>query len=135
MRFYLEIASYSVFAAEIPTINQIIHNRGGFHGRLTEKIHLKPFNLSEAEEYLQKRNVCLDRKQLIEVYMVTGGVAKYLKHVERGLSSAQIIQSLCFDEEGFLHTEFESLYRSLFQHSERHLQIIRALAKSHKGLT
>ena len=116
-------------------INRIIHNRGGFHGRLTERIHLKPFNLNEAEQYLQNRNIHLSRKQLVEVYMVTGGVAKYLKHVERGQSSAEIIQNLCFDEDGFLHTEFESLFRSLFDQSEKHMQIIKILAKSHKGLT
>lgn len=117
-------------------IKKIIHNRGGLYGRLTQKLHLKPFSLLETEKYLtEKKGISLDRKQLTEVYMVTGGVAKYLDHLKRGVSSAQMIQDICFSSHGFLKDEFMPLFSSLFDDSERHMNIIRALGKSHKGLT
>jgi len=116
-------------------INKIIHNRGGLHGRLTQKIQLQPFSLLETENYLKAKNIFFDRKQLIEIYMITGGVAKYLDHIDKGLSSTQIIQTLCFSPNGFLKDEFHPLFTSLFGDSEKHLAIIKSLAKSHKGLT
>jgi len=116
-------------------IKKIIQNKGGFYGRLTQKIHLQPFSLLETENYLKKKNIIFDRKQLIEIYMVTGGVAKYLDHLEQGLSSTQLIQKLCFSENGFLKDEFDSLFASLFDDSEKHLSIVKALSSSHKGMT
>ncbi|GAB5411456.1 MAG: hypothetical protein ChlgKO_05700 [Chlamydiales bacterium] len=117
-------------------IKKIVHNRGGLYGRLTQKLHLEPFSLHETENYLkEKKNIVLDRKQITEIYMVTGGIAKYLDQVERGLSSEQIIQELCFSKNGFLKDEFASLFSSLFDNSERHMSIVRAIGKSHKGLT
>jgi len=36
-------------------INKIINNTGGLHNRLTEKIHLEPFDLHNTREYLNSR--------------------------------------------------------------------------------
>lgn len=116
-------------------IKKIVNNRGGLHGRLTRKIHLQPFSLCETELFLRAKNIMLDRKQLVELYMVTGGIAKYLEQAEPGLSSAQIIQKLCFTQHGFLRSEFQPLLASLFEDSELHIAIIKALAKTRKGLT
>ena len=116
-------------------IKKIIHNRGGLHGRLTRKIYLEPFSLFEAEQYLKARGIYLDRKQLTEIYMVTGGVAKYLGQVQKGLSSSQVIHNLCFESQGFLKDEFHPLFASLFGKAEHHLSIVKYLAKSHKGKT
>lgn len=116
-------------------INKIINNRAGLYGRLTEKIQLQPFSLLETEYYLQSKNIHLDRKQIVEIYMVTGGTAKYLNHIKKGLSSSQIIQSLCFSAHGFLATEFRRLFESLFTHSKRHISVLEALAGKRQGLT
>ena len=115
-------------------INKIIKNRGGLHGRLSKKIHLLPFSLSEAEEFLQNRGISLDRKQFIELYMVTGGVAQYLKQIEAGKSAAQNINELCFQPSGYLFNEFYDLYASLFNKFDRHMRVIEVLAKARKGL-
>ena len=116
-------------------INKVICNRGGLHGRLTKQINLQPFSLVETESYLNVKGICLDRKQLTEIYMVTGGVAKYLGQIEKGLSSSQVIHNLCFEPQGFLKDEFYPLFSSLFENSEHHLSVIKYLAKSHKGKT
>ena len=65
--------------------------------------------------------------------MALGGIPKYLTYVERGLSSTQIINKICFG--GPLTDEFDELYSSLFENHEQHVAMIRALAKRHQGLT
>jgi len=42
---------------------------------------------------------------------------------------------LFFDANAALRDEFTQLYASLFEHHERHLKVIRALARKHSGLT
>lgn len=116
-------------------IDKVIKNRGGLHGRISKKIHLLPFSLSEAESFLHSRGIQLDRKQFVELYMVTGGVAQYLKQVEVGKSAAQTINDLCFQPSGYLFNEFDDLYASLFNNYERHIKVIKALAKNRGGLS
>ncbi len=114
-------------------IKKIIRDRGGLHGRLTAKIRLLPFDLQETEKFLSNRGVLLDRKQLINIYMAIGGVAKYLTFIEKGQSSLQIINQLCFN--GPLFKEFDDLYSSLFEHHARHITVVKALAEISSGLT
>ena len=116
-------------------MSKIIYNRGGLHGRLTRQIHLKPFSLFEAEYFLNAKGMHLDRKQLTEIYMVTGGVAKYLGQIKKGLSSSQVIHDLCFKQQGLLKDEFYPLFASLFGSAEHHLSVVKYLAKFHKGKT
>jgi hypothetical protein len=66
--------------------------------------------------------------------MALGGVAKYLVNIPAGKSSTQIINELCFSPQGFLFSEFTDLYESLFDESEKHIAIVRALAKRRTGL-
>jgi uncharacterized protein len=47
----------------------------------------------------------------------------------------QNIDDICFSDEGPLKTEFSRLYVSLFDQAERHIAVIRALAKGQQGLT
>ncbi|MEI6241908.1 MAG: ATP-binding protein [Chlamydiota bacterium] len=116
-------------------IRNIINNKGGLHGRVTRKMRLLPFTLLETEEYLTSRNIELDRKQIIDIYMAIGGVPKYLSYVARGKSSAQNINDMCFSLNGGLYNEFDNLYKSLFENYEHHITIVRTLAKAIEGLT
>lgn len=116
-------------------IRNIINNKGGLHGRVTRKMRLLPFTLSETEKYLKWRNIELDRKQIIDLYMVMGGVPKYLSYVERGKSTAQIVNEVCFTLNGGLFNEFDNLYKSLFDHYDYHIAIVKTLSKNANGLT
>jgi uncharacterized protein len=115
-------------------IKNIVNNKGGLHGRINYKINLKPFNLHETELFLNSRNIQLNRKQLVDLYMCIGGVAQYLKYVRRGLSSEQNINNLCFQSRGELYYEFDNLYRSLFKNHTAHISVVRSLSKSRQGL-
>jgi predicted AAA+ superfamily ATPase len=114
---------------------KLIHNKGGLHNRITRQIHLKPFTLQETENYLKSRHVVLDRYQVLQLYMVTGGIPQYLKDVQPGHSATQTIDRLCFEPQGILVDEFSKLYASLFDRPENHVKIVRGLGDKRKGLT
>lgn len=116
-------------------IRNIINNKGGLYGRITRKIRLLPFTLSETERYLKSRHIALERKQIIDIYMAIGGVPKYLSYIARGRSAAQIINEVCFSINGALYQEFDNLYKSLFDNFEHHIAIVKALSKATDGLT
>ena len=116
-------------------IQKVLNDRGGLHNRVTRRMRLLPFDISETAAYLYQRGVRLDHYQLMEIYMAMGGVPQYLKEVKRGESAAQAINRICFSKDGFLHTEFPNLFRSLFDNSDYHTEVIRALAKKGKGLS
>ena len=116
-------------------IDKIINNRGGLHNRVTQTIRLLPFTLGETQRYLQSKNIILDQYSQLQLYMAMGGIPHYLRNINPGESTAQIIDRLCFAKDGPLKNEFNNLYKSLFAHSENHELVIRALAHKGKGLT
>lgn len=116
-------------------ITKLIHNRGGLHNRITRRMRLEPFALKECEEFFKTRNGAFNRYQLVQLYMVMGGIPFYLDLVEPRQSAAQNINRLCFGEGGMLRTEFDELYRSLFKNAEKHEAVIEALSTKTKGLT
>lgn len=116
-------------------IRKVVHNKGGLHNRITKRIHLQPFDLCETERFFQSKNVTLDRYQILQIYMVMGGIPHYLKEVEDGKSAMQNIEELCFTGTGVLSDEFQKLYPALYDNPENHVAIITALAQKWKGLT
>lgn len=116
-------------------VSQILNNKGGLYGRLSAHLRITPFNLTTTEKYLQSRNIHLPRAQICEIYMITGGVPKYLSYLEPGQSAAQCIHSLCFTPQAPLAGEFYKLYHSLFRNPEPHFSIVQTLAKKHYGLS
>lgn len=116
-------------------ITHVVRDKGGLHNRITRRIHLQPFNLHETEAFLQSRSVRLDRYQILQLYMAMGGVPHYLKEIEAGQTAVQNIDRICFSGQGLLREEFEQLYPALFEQSEHHIRIIRALSSTWQGLT
>ena len=117
-------------------VNKLINNHGGLHNRLTNKILLHPFTLFECEQYSEVNKLGLSRYQIVENYMIMGGIPFYWSLLKRELSLAQNIDNLFFnqDVDGLTH-EYEQLYASLFNNPEPYMQIITALSKKKKGLT
>jgi len=107
----------------------------GLHNRVTGRIFLEPFTLAECETYFRTRGVRYERKQIADCYMAFGGIPFYLRLMDKARSLPQNIDRLCFGKAAPLAGEFEELYHSLFRNPNRHIGIVRALAKKHKGLT
>lgn len=117
-------------------IAKVIQDKGGLHNRLTApSMKLEPFTLGESSRYLQSRNIKLTKYDQLTLAMVMGGVPHYLKEAKPGQSAAQIIDRSCFQKTGLLRDEFRRLYSSLFEHFERHVDIVRELAEHPQGLT
>ncbi|MGE9312149.1 AAA family ATPase [Niabella sp. CJ426] len=116
-------------------IQKIIKNKGGLHNRITRQIRLLPFNLGETQQFLKSRGIDYTLYDITQVYMAMGGVPHYLEKLRKGASVAQNIDQLCFEKDGTLKNEFNQLYASLFDDSEKHLTIIKTLANSNKGIT
>jgi len=116
-------------------ITKFLRHKGGLHNRVTRRILLEPFTLSETEQFLETRKINWDRPQIVEFQMAMGGIPFYLNLIERGDSPAQSIQKLLFAKGAPLANEFEELYASLFEHHERHLAVIHALAQKQQGLS
>lgn len=116
-------------------IQQLLSARGGLHNRVTHRIRLPPFTLSETEQYFASRSMNLGRYQILELYAALGGVPYYLKQIERGDSASVAIDRTCFANDGALRDEFAKLYASLFEHSDRHVRVVRALGAKPRGLT
>lgn len=115
-------------------IQKVVKSTGGLHNRITKRLQLKPFTLSETEHYLQSRNIKLNRYHIVQLYMTMGGIPHYLKEIEPGKSVVQNIDTICFSETGLLREEFLDLYPALFENAENHVAVIRALAKKKQGM-
>lgn len=115
-------------------INELINNTGGLYNRVTHPIQLDPFTLSECEAFFKAKSPGFDRYQLLQLYMVFGGIPFYLDAIDTRKSATQNINALCFTPRGKLRNEFEKLYASLFKKADKHIAIIEALAQKSMGL-
>jgi AAA+ ATPase superfamily predicted ATPase len=117
-------------------IKKIIRNRGGLHNRITQKIKLEPFTLSEVKAFFKYKRIRLPDIEILKLYMTFGGIAEYLEHIQPGDSSITAIDRICFQKGAQLEYEFDEVFKSLFEEGSYHEQIIHTLAKGPKiGMT
>lgn len=116
-------------------LNKVIHNKGGLYNRLTYKLKLNPFTLHQCREYTQCENLAFSDTQIMELYMILGGIPYYWNLLEKGLSVAQNVDRLFFSEDAPLENEYNCLFASIFRAPKDYLLIIESLSKKKKGLT
>lgn len=116
-------------------LTNIINNHGGLYGRVTFEIKLKPFTLRECEQFLSSKEICMSRYDVIQAYMMVGGIPYYLRYFNKRLSLAQNINEIFFADEAPLKDEFNRMFASLFKNAEPIKQIIKAIASKNKGIT
>lgn len=114
---------------------KIANNKGGLFNRQTGRLYLEPFKLYEVEKYLQSRGINWSRRDIVECYMVMGGIPYYLSLLDAQLSYKQNIDALFFKKKGELWDEFEHLYKSLFSNSDSYVKVVEALSEKKGGLT
>ncbi len=98
-------------------IKKIINNKGGLYNRVTRTLVLEPFLLDEAALFLSASGIKLNHKQVLDLYMVFGGIPHYLALIKKGQSAKQSIDEICFHKGGELINEFERLFNSLFKNA------------------
>ncbi|MBB72201.1 MAG: AAA family ATPase [Legionellales bacterium] len=116
-------------------LDNLINAKGGLYNRLTNTLLLQPYDLSQTKEFLAARQIKLSHKQILDTYMITGGIPHYLKQIKKSKSAVQNINDMCFKQDGLLYDEFNRLFASLFENAELNLNIVREIAKARYGLS
>lgn len=115
-------------------VNKIFKNHGALYNRVTVKIHLHPFCLSECKKYADSLKLKLSLRQIMEGYMIMGGIPFYWSFLRRGLSLAQNIDRMFFSPDADLEEEFEALYASLFKNPSPYIQVVTVLSSTQQGM-
>lgn len=115
-------------------IEHFIDNKGGLYNRVTRILELNPFSLRETSDFLRQKGIKLNKTQVLELYLMLGGIPHYLSLVQKEISAAQAIDELCFKKSGELVKEFDRLFSSLFTDGEAYADIIRTIGKYRYGI-
>ncbi len=115
-------------------VKNIINNAGGLYNRVTQRIKLDSFNLTETKEYLRSKSIDYDFKQVSEIYMVMGGIPFYLSQIKKNYSLSQNINKIFFSKQSNLHNEYNLLLTSLFENSVDYDRLLRGIARYRYGV-
>ena len=88
----------------------------------------------ETKLFLSQQGIKLSNKQVVQLYMVTGGIPYYLSLAKKGLSVTQLIEHLAFKPTSLLFKEFDNLLASLFEEAAPYIELINIIAKHHYGI-
>lgn len=116
-------------------LDNFIEDKGGLYGRATNSMKLSPFTLKECEDFFNDRGVKMTRYNIIQAYMVLGGIPYYMNYFNPSYSLAQNIDALFFAKNPKLDDEFERLFNSIFDKANDCMAIVRALGKRRYGYT
>ena len=116
-------------------MDKLVENPGGLHARITCNIYVRPFTLKETKEYLKSQGMALDDYQILQLYMILGGIPFYLSLLDPSESILSNIDRLFFRKNGELRTEFDELYNAIFNKSDKYLEVVDLLNKHKEGLT
>lgn len=116
-------------------LSNLSRSKGGLYGRLTDEIKVSPFTLKECEEYFDHENIELSRYDIVQSYMVFGGIPYYLSYFRKGYSFERNADMILFGSKPRLKDEFNRLFKAIFTNAEDCKQIIRLLATRNYGFT
>lgn len=115
--------------------DKLINNHGGLYGRVTHEIKLEPFSLRECELLFEERGIKLSRYDIVQSYMIFGGIPYYLNSFQRGRSLAQNVDALLFSKGAVLKFEYDRLFSSIFNNPDMMKTIVKTLSGRSMGYT
>lgn len=115
-------------------LDKLINNNGGLYNRTTRDIHIHPFTLAETETYFQSRGVVMDRYDIVQAYMIVGGIPYYLSLFEKGNSLAQNIDAMFFSRGNKMEKEYGRLFQSMFADNDKYRRIVECIGKHRYGI-
>lgn len=71
--------------------------------------------MKECEQYYENKQIKLSRYDIVQSYMVLGGIPYYLSYFDSGQSLAQNIDNLFFVKNAKLRDEFDRLFASVLK--------------------
>ena len=114
-------------------LDKLINNHGGLYNRVTREIKLEPFSLFECEQLLADKGIALSKYDIVQSYMILGGIPYYLNYIGRGKSLAQNIDELFFSKNAILREEYDRLFSSAFNNPEMMKKIVEFLSTKSAG--
>ena len=114
-------------------LDKLIHNHEGLYNRLTCQLKLSPFCLNECEEYYRSIGVNMSRYDIVQSYMVMGGIPYYMGYLDIRMSLAQNIDALFFKKNALLTDEYGHLFSSIFTNPEEMKRIVEFLSGKNAG--
>ena len=115
-------------------LENVIHDYGGLHGRLTEKMQLLPFTLNECEQYFKAHHFRMSRYEIALCHMILGGIPYYMDLFRNDKTLTENIDDMFFANES-AKQEFRDVYVGLFKSSEKYIDIVKALGRKFYGMT
>lgn len=116
-------------------LDKLINSHGGLYNRVTYEIKLAPFTLAECEEFYKSKNVKMSRYDIVQSYMILGGVPYYMNYFQSGKSLAQNVDAVLFHKQGKLKEEYHRLFASIFSNPEDMKKIVGFLYTRNAGFT
>ena len=116
-------------------LDNLINNHGGLYNRVTYQIKLSPFSLKECEELYNENHVALSNYDIVQSYMILGGIPYYMGYFDPELSLAQNIDRLFFERNSMLKDEYDRLFESVFVNPEAMKRILEVLSTRNAGYT
>lgn len=83
---------------------------GSFYGRRSLDIIVPELPLSECVKFWGKAASRIDRREIIDVLSVTGGVPRYLEEIEPGATAVENLNRLCFLPKSLLREDFDEMF-------------------------
>lgn len=116
-------------------LDHLINNHGGLYGRVTCEIKLSPFTLHECEAFFREKGIRFSRYDIVQCYMILGGIPYYLDALDERLSLAQNIDALFFSRNARFRDEFDRLFTSVFRNPDSMKNIVNILYTRRGGYT
>ena len=115
--------------------DKLLGGKGGLHNRVTRRIWLAPFNLLETKQMLEYQNIRWNYRQILDCYMVFGGIPYYINMLQRGMSQIQNVDELLFSQNAPLRSEYDFMFGSLYNDAPSYKRIVELLSHKAKGMT
>lgn len=115
-------------------LDNVVHEYGGLHGRLTELFKLNPFTLAECKAYFKKNGFRLSDYEICLTYMAFGGVPYYLDRLRNDQTVTENIDRLFFDDDR-IHQEFKDVYAGLYASKDKYINVVKAVGSQFYGMT
>jgi AAA+ ATPase superfamily predicted ATPase len=114
---------------------KIFRNKGGLYNRATLQIKLNPFTLAECKEFFDSGAISMNHHDIVECYMIFGGVPYYLNMIDRRYGLPGNIDRLCFAVDAPLGGEYDAMFDSMFGRPEKYIEVVDAINRKKSGVT
>ena len=115
-------------------IKNVLDDSGNLYHRVTSQIFLSPFTLAEAEIFFKDREFGWSREQIMESYMIFGGLPFFMDLMNADESLRQNVDRLFFAPAALLKNETNRLLEATLSKSPVYGMIMEELSKHLYGM-